>query len=73
MRQYHREIKRICIGTEKILNTNWPVESFLERIQEGRKVYWQVTWNLTNGIPTGSTRFRTKAEALEALERRNDT
>ena len=65
-----KEIKRICTGISNILNTDWPIESFIVRVQEsGRKrPYWRVTYNLCNGVPSGSKSFATRSEALAALD-----
>ena len=63
------EIARICTGTRKILNTDWPIETVAKRLQEeGKAPYWLVTYNVCNGIPDGSKRFATRTEALAELE-----
>jgi hypothetical protein len=69
-RIHETEIARICTGTTNKMGTEWPIESYMSRIQEEGKTrpYWLVTYNLCSGVPTGSMRFATKAEALAELD-----
>jgi len=51
-----------------ILNTDWPVESFVSRETYGGKITgWLATYNLCNGVPTGAQQFGTKAEAIASI------
>ena len=67
MRLEAREIARVCVGTKNIMNTEFSIESFVERIREGKRVYWLATYGLCNGIPVGSKRFKTQTEAVASI------
>ena len=63
-----KTIAQVEHGKRTVLGTDWPITSYLERVAgKGRRPTWVVTWNLCNGVPTGTTVYPTKREALEAL------
>ena len=67
MRITEKETFRVLIGTRNILNTEWPIESFVTRCQEGKKIFWIATYSLCNGVPSGSRRFSSQRAAIDSL------
>jgi hypothetical protein len=47
------------------MNTDFPVVTVVERINEGKRPVWIVTYNLCNGVPDGADEFKTRHEALK--------
>jgi len=66
-----KEVERVFLGVKKELGTDWPRESVVHRIRDGKRTYWLATYNICNGVPTGSRRFATKAEAVKSLHTRS--
>ncbi len=57
-------IAEVAHGHRTVAGTDWPITSYAERDGPRR---WVVTWGLCNGTPAGSTVYRTRREALAAL------
>ena len=51
-------------GSRLVMGTEWPVYSFVEKVGDH---CWLAVYNLCNGVPSGSEKFRTRREAVEAI------
>ena len=67
-------IASITTGKRLIAGTEWPVYSYVERetwidpISKKRKYEYRLVKSLCNGVPSGTEIFKTKKDALKALE-----
>ena len=52
-------------GTVRKNGTDWPVESLLQRTDDGK---FQIVWGLCNGIPLSVKKYKTKREATLEFE-----
>ena len=68
--KHDHQVACVSSGYRTMAGTDWPVYSILERTADhlpARGGKWRVTWGICNGIPVGSSRYRTKREALDAM------
>ena len=57
------------VGTHTVCGTDWPIMDQLVRVKHpGKRPVWAVVRGLCNGIPSGSTEYRTLREARKAYD-----
>lgn len=55
-------------GYRRIAGADWPVFDALYRVDNGRRITWDVVRGLCNGTPDTSSTYLTKRAALYALD-----
>jgi hypothetical protein len=65
-----KKVDTLLIGWQKIMGTDWPVESYVTRETDSStsRPRWVVTHRQCNGTADNPTKHTTRREALEALQ-----
>ena len=62
-----KRIASVVHGKQMIMGTDWPIESYVDRVEYLGAVKWRLTKLLCNGNALGAETYKTKREALSAL------
>ena len=62
-----KRIASVTHGKQMIMGTDWPIESYVDRVEYLGAVKWRLTKMLCNGDASGTETYKTKREALSAL------
>ena len=65
--KYMKNAIFIMTGTRRVAGTVYPIETKIERDGKSRKP-WLVTFSICNGVGGSTARYRTKREALAAVQ-----
>ena len=66
-KNYSKRIASVVHGERNIMGTDWPIESYIDRVEYLGAVSWRLTKLLCNGDALGTETYKTKREALSAL------
>lgn len=62
-----KRIASVTHGKRMIMGTDWPIESYVDRVEYLGAVSWRLTKLICNGDALGTETYKTKREALAAL------